>query len=45
MLARVLDDAHHGSLGALVDAMHKVHERYEGHTGLAADTSGWRLLE
>jgi hypothetical protein len=25
--------------------MHKVYERYKGHTGLAADTSGWRLLK
>jgi hypothetical protein len=28
-----------------VDGMHKVYERYKGHTGLAADTSGWRLLK
>jgi hypothetical protein len=27
------------------DEMHKVYERYKGHTGLAADASGWRLLK
>jgi hypothetical protein len=28
-----------------VDEMHKVYERYKAHTGLTADTSGWRLLK
>lgn len=28
-----------------VDEMHKVYRRYRGHTGLAADASGWRLLK
>jgi hypothetical protein len=28
-----------------VAEMHKAYERYRGHTGLAADASGWRLLK
>lgn len=28
-----------------VEAMHAVHDRYKGHTGLAADRTGWRLLK
>jgi hypothetical protein len=28
-----------------IDEMHRVYERYRGHTGLAADASGWRLLK
>lgn len=28
-----------------IDEMHKVYERYKGHTALAADSSGWRLLK
>ena len=26
-----------------IEDMHKVHDRYKGHTALTADTSGWRL--
>jgi hypothetical protein len=26
-------------------AMHKVYERYKGHTGLTVDKSGWRLVK
>jgi hypothetical protein len=26
-----------------IEAMHEVYERYKGHSGLAADHSGWRL--
>jgi hypothetical protein len=28
-----------------IDAMHAVHDRYKGHTGLSVDASGWRLLK
>ena len=28
-----------------IDEMHKVYDRYKGHTGLAADASGWRLVK
>ena len=26
-----------------IEEMHKVYDRYKGHTALAADASGWRL--
>jgi hypothetical protein len=28
-----------------IEEMHAVYERNKGHTGLAADASGWRLLK
>jgi len=28
-----------------IEEMHRVYERYKGHTALAVDTSGWRLLK
>ncbi|MBX9628525.1 MAG: hypothetical protein K2X82_32310 [Gemmataceae bacterium] len=28
-----------------VEAMHRVYDRYKGHTGLTADASGWRLVK
>jgi hypothetical protein len=28
-----------------VDEMHKVYDKYKGHTSLAADASGWRLVK
>jgi hypothetical protein len=28
-----------------IDEMHKLYERYQGHTALEADPSGWRLLK
>lgn len=28
-----------------IEEMHKVYERYKGHTALQADESGWRLVE
>ena len=28
-----------------IDQMHKVYDRYKGHTALTADPSGWRLLK
>lgn len=28
-----------------VDEMHGDQDRYSGHTGLAADGSGWRLMK
>jgi hypothetical protein len=28
-----------------IDAMHKLYDRHKGHTGLAADTAGWRLVK
>lgn len=28
-----------------IEAMHAVYDRYKGHTGLIADSSGWRLTE
>jgi hypothetical protein len=28
-----------------IEEMHKVYDRYQGHTALAADKSGWRLLK
>jgi len=28
-----------------IEQMHAVYDRYKGHTGLAADESGWRLLK
>lgn len=28
-----------------IEEMHKVYERYKGHTALSADESGWRLLK
>ncbi|WP_337175581.1 hypothetical protein [Paludisphaera sp.] len=28
-----------------IPSMHKVYERYKGHTGLEVDASGWRLLK
>jgi hypothetical protein len=28
-----------------VESMHKLYDRYKGHTALAADASGWRLLK
>ncbi len=28
-----------------IEEMHKVYDRYKGHTALAADASGWRLLK
>jgi hypothetical protein len=28
-----------------IEEMHKVYDRYKGHTALAADTSGWRLVK
>lgn len=28
-----------------IDEMHRVNERYKGHTGLSADASGWKLLK
>jgi hypothetical protein len=29
----------------MIEAMHKVDDRYKGHTGLTADKSGWRLVK
>ncbi len=28
-----------------IDEMHKVYDRYKGHTALSADASGWRLVK
>lgn len=28
-----------------IEEMHKVYERYQGHTGLVADASGWHLVK
>jgi hypothetical protein len=28
-----------------IEAMHAVYDRFKGHTGLAADHTGWRLLK
>ena len=28
-----------------IDDMHKLYDRHKGHTGLAADASGWRLVK
>ena len=28
-----------------IGEMHRVYDRYRGHTGLAADATGWRLLK
>jgi len=28
-----------------IEAMHKVNDRYQGHTALSADKSGWRLVK
>jgi hypothetical protein len=28
-----------------IEEMHKVYDRYKGHTGLTADASGWRLVK
>jgi hypothetical protein len=28
-----------------IDEMHKVNDRYKGHTGLTADAKGWRLVK
>ncbi|MBI5395697.1 MAG: hypothetical protein HZA91_10410 [Verrucomicrobia bacterium] len=28
-----------------IEEMHKVYDRYKGHTALTADTSGWRLVK
>ena len=28
-----------------IEAMHAVYDRFKGHTGLAADPTGWRLLK
>jgi hypothetical protein len=28
-----------------IEAMHKVNERYKGHTALAADANGWKLVK
>lgn len=28
-----------------IEAMHEVYDRYKGHTGLAADASGWKLIK
>ena len=28
-----------------IEEMHRVYERYKGHTALAADKSGWRLTK
>jgi hypothetical protein len=28
-----------------IEEMHRVYDRYKGHTALSADASGWRLLK
>jgi hypothetical protein len=28
-----------------IEDMHKVYERYKGHTALSADRSGWKLVK
>jgi hypothetical protein len=28
-----------------IGEMHKVYDRYKGHTALTADKSGWRLVK